>query len=1362
MFCARRQFTAALLRNIEFVGIEWMGAALMKLTSKVVCRAFAWVLCTALLLPNFVSVAGAVQETATEAEFQEQIAIPDYEGGIVSNMIEFDGGNGITTDGSEPKTYMILVDDTTEEEFLTYCDKLSAAGFQQVFFNTTAAQEGDNLYARYLSAGGSYSVYTYYTAYYGEVRILIDTQKDTVNGYSYVSQTGESAVPAFYMYGLTMSDDAKDVVTSDDYTQSRRGCGAMHIIRMADNSLFIIDGGDFYQMGDEQAAELMAFCRKITGKEAGKVVINTWFLTHAHADHSQGFPRFMSLYHDQFELHNIMYSVESEYSGTSTDVSRLMKMIRSYYPDARYYKPHTGEKLNIAGMQIDILHTPEDRYQLNEEGGLVLSEHFSSAASAAEKAVVTSNNFNDTSVGIRASYDGVEALLLADLYKNTERVINMYAAEDLKADIFQIPHHGYNDQTPLCQVVEPAYTFYTQNKLAVTDPSISTNQRLLDNHEMMSPYLGKIYYGGNETVGLAVVDGALAEVDRADVIPHEYTGWSQAGGVIVNSTNFGSETAKVKTATKTVRMELVTGHPEYNERYVIVHDKTDSIMSYNAVAEYAYQSAPNTATSIAIGSLADASAGRVSAYYNTTLSSNGDPKYLYFGHDLRDTTLWILLQSKSSNYSTANIATGDPLSYTNKGSAVATYLGGTYRYHHTYLAKGNGYTFNEDGSVQATNNGAYWYSVKGNDEEGKQWRYLRLDQADMYGIKNCNTFIESYEDGTFLIYYKNGSKYHVLCRNEDGTWGYRVLTAAQVKNNLADLKVRLYECATVSSYKTIAYEGMQDYYILKGTTKAEAMAQIAANIKLADTTRRKLPVPCSGTKPKSGHYWLDGEYNSSVLDINRIDHSVITVKYRNDNGKDTVIGTVNVHIVDEVPLEISFDRSNNSGYIHCGAEQTAVVSGCRIDGVFNTYFGLAYELPIQLSMLTDANGNAVDTDVAGTYTGLTLTYQGRVLSTDFTLTVRDITVNEDQTMAAQGYQTAGEKVATTTKQIRFTLVTGRPQYNERYVIVHDKTNNIMTYSPVAETSGQTNPNAITSMKTGSLADASAGLVDAYFNSDVTNFGDPKYLYLKHEDRDAALWILQQTKSDTYGNTDIAKGDPLSNTSNGKAVAPYFGGKYRYHHAYLFKGNGPTLNEDGTVAASNNGTYWNSVKGNDVDGQQWRYLRLNESDVLGHSTSNTMIEVYADDTFLIYYKSGSTYRVLTMKGNGTWGYTAMTADEVNANLDNLKVRLYKYGTVSGTKTLTCEGMQDYSVLSGTSMEDVAEYISQSLRVRDVNRRKTEVSFTGTQGKIGYCWVDIQGDTDTLGVYTVSVKYRNDDGTDTVITTLSLHVVDTLPI
>ena len=74
-----------------------------------------------------------------------------------------------------------------------------------------------------------------------------------------------------------------------------------------------------------------------------------------------------------------------------------------------------------------------------------------------------------------------------------------------------------------------------------------------------------------------------------------------------------------------------------------------------------------------------------------------------------------------------------------------------------------------------------------------------------------------------------------------------------------------------------------------------------------------------------------------------------------------------------------------------------------------------------------------------------------------------------------------------------------------------------------------------------------------------------------------------------------------------------------------------------MAASNNGVYWNSVKGNDVDGQQWRYLRLNEADILGHSTSNTMIEVYADDTFLIYYKSGTTYRVLSMNSNGTWGH-----------------------------------------------------------------------------------------------------------------------------
>jgi hypothetical protein len=90
------------------------------------------------------------------------------------------------------------------------------------------------------------------------------------------------------------------------------------------------------------------------------------------------------------------------------------------------------------------------------------------------------------------------------------------------------------------------------------------------------------------------------------------------------------------------------------------------------------------------------------------------------------------------------------------------------------------------------------------------------------------------------------------------------------------------------------------------------------------------------------------------------------------------------------------------------------------------------------------------------------------------------------------------------------------------------------------------------------------------------------------------------------------------------------------------------------------------------------------------------------------------------------------------------------------------MQDYSVVAGTSMEDVADYIGQNLQVKDVNRRKLEVSFTGTQGKIGYCWLDTVGNTETVGDYTVSVKYRNDDGTDTVVATLSLHVVDALPV
>lgn len=277
-----------------------------------------------------------------------------------------------------------------------------------------------------------------------------------------------------------------------------------------------------------------------------------------------------------------------------------------------------------------------------------------------------------------------------------------------------------------------------------------------------------------------------------------------------------------------------------------------------------------------------------------------------------------------------------------------------------------------------------------------------------------------------------------------------------------------------------------------------------------------------------------------------------------------------------------------------------------------------------------------------------------------------------------------------------------------------------------------------------------GGTDAYMSSDSAN------IYLNHELRGYGLWIIKQATKASYGNSGIASDELLSTTIDGVSAETYLGGILRYHNARFTKGIGPVFSDDGTISEAKNGAYWTATAEADSTGLQLRYLQLQGEYMFGTSNVNINVEAFDDNTFLIYYIDGSNYRVLSMNSDGTWGYQVLTASQVKANLSNLKIRLYKYASDTGNRTLNIVGMQEYTAPVGADANSIVNYIAGKLAVTDIGRNGLEVSCSGTTGKIGYYWLDGNFTTSTAGDKTITIKYRNDDATDTVIGTVTLHV------
>ena len=488
------------------------------------------------------------------------VSVPTYSGGTASSWMTYDGGDSVSFHDGEYRSKMQIIKGTTATQYNTYCTKLTDNGYTKVWSRTLAAQSGSNRYAKFLAPDGSYSIYTYFTPYSSQTRIIVDTHKDTVEGFYYDGKGSDRT--EVYMYNLTAPDNGYAYTSSDLGIQRRFPNGSMFVIKMPDNSLFIIDGGHKLHMGERAMDDLYDFCRQITGiPEGQKMIISAWHLSHVHTDHSDGFGRFLTKYSHRFDLKNIIYNTDYVEAGCTQETA--LHQIAQLFPNARYYKPHTGERFKIAGVTFDVLYTAEDWYKPNSSNKLVVRD----------TNCLDYSNDNNASMALRMSFDGKTALWLGDLEKNDAELLGMYPAADLKSDILQLPHHLLDDHTTLVKTILPSVSFANQSWQAS-----QTRGKIFNYMIKIADYAGDIYYAGNETVGYCAAEGVFYRKDHLEL---DYGNWTPKTYDLREANPVTSEAVKANEQFyRYMRAkELASGL----NAYAIVDHKTDWILSYDAI-----------------------------------------------------------------------------------------------------------------------------------------------------------------------------------------------------------------------------------------------------------------------------------------------------------------------------------------------------------------------------------------------------------------------------------------------------------------------------------------------------------------------------------------------------------------------------------------------------------------------------------------------------------------------------------------------------------------------------------------------------------------------------------------------------------
>lgn len=347
--------------------------------------------------------------------------LPDFPEGNVSQV--YNAGPGLENDSTSTvasDSQMVVISGVKSASFLEYISLLEKSGYERLFSNEIES----NLYYSYSKDGKNY--YIYYTASTKEARIILDNTSSV--------QIGETG-------GALGSEDVEIYQYAIDYTKGTGqtsgrdywaiDCGMCYVIKLADNSVFMIDGGHERQTSVSALEALNDFLHEITGTPEGeKVKIAGWFFSHAHGDHVFLCHSFLEKYHELYNLEAAYMNFPSykTLTGGYDGGTFLMRdTINKYYPDAKDIKLHTGEEFDLQGAHFEVLYTHEDA--VNPVSG-----------------TSRISDFNDSSTVIRVTVNGKSTMFLGDVGSVAESAIcNMFGGSVLKSDAVQLSHHCFNN-----------------------------------------------------------------------------------------------------------------------------------------------------------------------------------------------------------------------------------------------------------------------------------------------------------------------------------------------------------------------------------------------------------------------------------------------------------------------------------------------------------------------------------------------------------------------------------------------------------------------------------------------------------------------------------------------------------------------------------------------------------------------------------------------------------------------------------------------------------------------------------------------------------------------------------------------------
>ena len=351
-----------------------------------------------------------------------------------------------------------------------YVASLEELGYERYASNTIDS----NCY--YTLVNGKNVLTAIFTAYNKEIKIIVELLSDT-------------ALPTRAEDNKWTATGVSSTITqiglrSENYSGEAYYNGMSYVLRLADGSFIVIDGG---HDNVKDADKLYDVLEKQA--EGEPIVIAAWFFTHDHGDHTGFFNKFAKSYAQKVTVEGFVYNFPSPNELAENATGRVGSTISRYFKNSQVVKAHPGQKFYLRNSKITILFS-NDVWNHNAQ------------------ALKTQN---EASLVFTVELEGKKLIVLGDYYEDRGTLRNLYSKDTLKSDIMQVSHHGIsNCGTFLYPIIAPEWALWP---LGVDHWISDSEDRYISEHSM-NAYMktmdeDKVFMALDDIVILTVDDGNI-------------------------------------------------------------------------------------------------------------------------------------------------------------------------------------------------------------------------------------------------------------------------------------------------------------------------------------------------------------------------------------------------------------------------------------------------------------------------------------------------------------------------------------------------------------------------------------------------------------------------------------------------------------------------------------------------------------------------------------------------------------------------------------------------------------------------------------------------------------------------------------